>query len=156
MTLHGSTGARAGRIAHKKNAARRKASPMTDVRPPIRRLLRRPRFWIPMLALAIVITVLTYLNGSPWWGWALAFVMFVAAGWACVTWLRKPALVQIGAWILVTAIIGGTTVLAYPPAQDRRAGGEHPTTTAAVPTKQGPVTGVYSDDRSVEIYAGIP
>ncbi|HXR44602.1 MAG TPA: carboxylesterase family protein, partial [Pseudolysinimonas sp.] len=81
--------------------------------------------------------------------------MFVAAGWACVTWLRKPALVQIGAWILVTAIIGGTTVLAYPPAQDRRAGGEHPTT-AAVPTKQGPVTGVYSDDRSVEIYAGIP
>lgn len=63
-------------------------------------------------------------------------------------------LLQIGAWIVIFAVVGTVAVFAYPAPQSREAGGGG--VTPAVDTEQGPVTGVFNKDRSVEAFAGIP
>ena len=114
------------------------------------------RFWLPLLPVGAIAAVLLWLNRSPWWGWALVAVLLVASGAAARRWLRGPALLQIGAWLLAAVIIGTTAVLAYPAPTVRAAGGASPQLTDVVATADGPVRGVLNDDRSVEIFAGIP
>ncbi|MCM4082384.1 carboxylesterase/lipase family protein [Paractinoplanes hotanensis] len=63
---------------------------------------------------------------------------------------------RVAALLLVGLVVCATAVVAYPPLQNRVAGGEDRRPTAPVPTREGPVTGVYNDDRTVEIFAGIP
>ncbi|TFD87047.1 hypothetical protein E3T61_14385 [Cryobacterium lactosi] len=114
------------------------------------------RFWLPLIPLTAVALVLLWLNRSPWWGWALVGVMIVAAAAAARKWLRGHALLQAGAWLLTAVIVFTTAVFAYPSPTVREAGGADPQLTDVITTHDGPVRGVTNDDRSVEIFAGIP
>ncbi|MFI6781661.1 carboxylesterase/lipase family protein, partial [Micromonospora sp. NPDC050276] len=69
---------------------------------------------------------------------------------------RGHALLRIGAWLLAGALVLGAAVFAYPPPQTRVAGGEDRSPSGPVQTRQGPITGVYNDERTVEVFAGIP
>ncbi|GAA4192524.1 carboxylesterase family protein [Streptosporangium oxazolinicum] len=111
---------------------------------------------LPLIPVAGIASGLLWLNRSPWWGWALVAAMLAGLGLTARWWRPKRLVLQAGAWLLAGILVAATAVLAYPPAQTRLAGGEEPRRTAAVSTREGPVTGVSNDDRTVEIFAGIP
>ncbi|MFF2852319.1 carboxylesterase family protein [Streptomyces sp. NPDC058001] len=115
-----------------------------------------PRHWVPFLPLTAVAFVFAWLNQTPWWGWALVAVCLAALGLTVRWWLRGPALLQVGAWLLAGAFLSTTAVLAHPSAQHRTAGGTDPRPSETVPTQEGAVRGVLNDERDVEIFAGIP
>lgn len=112
--------------------------------------------WIPFLPLSAVAFSVAWLNRTPWWGWGLVVACLVALGLTTRWWLRGPALLKAGAWLLAGASVTTTAVLAYPPAENRAAGGADPRPSRTVPTQEGPVRGVLNDERDVEIFAGIP
>ncbi|MEG9552492.1 MULTISPECIES: carboxylesterase/lipase family protein [Streptomyces griseus group] len=106
--------------------------------------------------LTVAGSVVSWLNRSPWWGWAL---VAAALGLLVLTvrwWLRGPALLKAGAWLLAAVFVCTTAVLAHPSPQNRVAGGSDPRPSRTVPTREGPVRGVLNDERDVEIFAGIP
>ncbi|MBB4692975.1 carboxylesterase/lipase family protein [Paractinoplanes abujensis] len=112
--------------------------------------------WVPLLPLTVVASALAWLNRSPWWGWAAVAALLAALVLTARWWLRGRALLRTGAWLLAAVLVGATAVAIGPPLRTRVAGGEDRRATAAVPTREGPVTGVYDDDRTVEVFAGIP
>jgi para-nitrobenzyl esterase len=114
------------------------------------------RRWGPLLPLAAIAFVLTWLNRSPWWGWALVVGLLVALGATARWWARGHALVQIGAWLLAGSLVWATAVFAHPSPQTRIAGGEDRSPSRTVQTQEGPVVGVHNDERTVEVFAGIP
>ncbi|MEU7775184.1 carboxylesterase family protein [Micromonospora taraxaci] len=59
-------------------------------------------------------------------------------------------------WVLAGALVLGVAVFAYPPPQTRIAGDEDRSPSKPVQTQQGPITGVYNDERTVEVFEGIP
>ncbi|MGJ9371754.1 carboxylesterase/lipase family protein [Nesterenkonia sp. CF4.4] len=107
------------------------------------------------LLTAGIATALGWLNSTPWWGWAL-----VVVGVSVVLLLhrhrRRSRLRTWGMWLIGSALVCVTIVIAYPPAGTRAAGGDDPSPTRQVATSEGPVQGVVNDDRTVEIFAGIP
>ncbi|WP_017589937.1 carboxylesterase/lipase family protein [Nocardiopsis ganjiahuensis] len=117
---------------------------------------RTPRYWLPILLIAVVAGVLLWLNQSPWWGWALIAVLLAAlaatAGW----WLRGHWLRRTGAWLLAGVLVCATAVAAHPAPQNRLAGGQDRAPTEIVDTREGPVRGVLDDPGTVEIFAGVP
>ncbi|MFD4637309.1 carboxylesterase family protein [Lentzea sp. NPDC058436] len=119
---------------------------------PAGRLLQ-PRWWIPLSVITVLSFVLLFLNQSPFWGWGL--VVSLLAGLAVLSrrWLTRRALLQVVAWVISAAIVFTTAVVAYPPPANRIAGTQ---ATGVVNTEDGPVSGVYNRDRSVEIFAGVP
>lgn len=121
-----------------------------------RRPRSSPRYWVPLVPLALVAAALAWLNQSPWWGWAIVAALIVLAGVTAPWWVRGPVVVRMGAWVLAAVLVGAAAVLAHPPPQHRVAGGADRAPTAPVQTRQGPVTGVHDDARAVEIFAGIP
>ncbi|MFD0743137.1 carboxylesterase/lipase family protein [Phytohabitans flavus] len=118
--------------------------------------MRSLRYWVPLLALTAIAFVLAWLNRSPWWGLVLLAALLVVLGVTARWWLRGRVLLQVGAWLLAGAVVCATAVFAYPPPQNRIAGGADPQPSALVQTQEGPVRGVQNDDRTVEIFAGIP
>ncbi|MEV5809786.1 carboxylesterase/lipase family protein [Streptomyces parvulus] len=104
----------------------------------------------------MAVSALAWLNRSPWWSWLLLAVLLGTVGVTARWWLRGHALVQTGAWVLVGALACTTAVFAYPPLENRAAGGTDPRPSVPVPTREGPVRGVLNDDRTVEIFAGVP
>jgi para-nitrobenzyl esterase len=114
------------------------------------------RFWAPLLVLTTIACVLVWLNRSPWWGWALVAGLLVAVGVTARSWARRHPALQVGAWLLAATIVAATAILAHPAPQQRLAGGKDRSPTGPVQTQHGPVVGVYNDERTVEIFAGIP
>ncbi|MET8203713.1 carboxylesterase/lipase family protein [Micromonospora taraxaci] len=82
--------------------------------------------------------------------------LLVVLGATVRWWARGHALLRTGAWLLAGALVLGVAVFAYPPPQTRIAGGEDRSPSKPVQTQQGPITGVYNDERTVEVFAGIP
>ena len=120
------------------------------------RIANALKLWLPLALLSAIAAILLWLNRSPWWGWLLVAVLLVLAGAAARRWRRGHALLRIGAWILAAVIVCTTAVFAYPLPTVREAGGEDTQLTDTVSTHDGPVRGVTNDDRTVEIFAGIP
>ncbi|MGC4938671.1 carboxylesterase/lipase family protein [Kribbella sp. DT2] len=124
-----------------------------DGRTVITKALRRGG---PFVALAAIAVVLAWLNRSPWWAWLLLATLLAALVTTARWWLRGRAVLKVGAWLLAAALVSAAAVLAYPPPQNRLAGGTEPRPSALVATREGPVRGVSNDARTVEIFAGIP
>ncbi|WP_250004676.1 carboxylesterase/lipase family protein [Actinoplanes sp. M2I2] len=120
----------------------------------VRHELRRQ--WAGLLALGVTACALVWLNRGPWWGWVLVAALLAGLAVTARWWLRGPVVLRVAAWLLAAFLVCATAVVAHPPPQNRAAGGEEPRPTAPVPTREGAVTGVYNDDRTVEIFAGIP
>ncbi|WP_285106038.1 carboxylesterase family protein [Promicromonospora sp. MEB111] len=113
-------------------------------------------FWAPFALVAAAALTLSWLNGTPWWGWALVTALLVALVLTAPWWLRRGVLLRVGAWLVAAALVCGIAVLAHPGPQPRVAGGTQREATAPVETREGPVTGVRNDEGTVEIFAGVP
>ena len=113
-------------------------------------------FWVPFGLLVVAALALGWLNGTPWWGWALVAALLVVLVLTAPWWSRRGVLLRVGAWVVATALVSGTAVLAHPGPQFRVAGGTHRDATRPVETAEGPVTGVRNDAGTVEIFAGVP
>lgn len=111
---------------------------------------------LPLIPVAAIAVGLLWLNRSPWWGWALVVALLAALGLTARWWRPKRLMLRVGAWLLVAILVGAGAVVAYPPLTTRPAGGDLDRPTAPVSTREGPVTGVTNDDRTAEIFAGIP
>lgn len=113
-------------------------------------------WWAPLLLLTAIATVLTWLNRSPWWGWVLVLGLLVVVGASARWWARAHVVLQVGAWLLAGAIVVTVAVSVHTTPQTRVAGGDDPVPTDPVQTVEGPVVGVQNDERTVEVFAGIP
>lgn len=112
--------------------------------------------WASLAAVAVLASILLWLNRSPWWGWTLVVGLMTAFVVTAPWWSRRGGLLRVGAWLVAVAVISGVAVLAYPAPQVRVAGGNNPHLTEPVETREGPVIGVRNDAGSVDIFAGIP
>lgn len=112
--------------------------------------------WGPLLLLLVVAAALAWLNQSPWWGWLLVTMLLAVVGASTRWWMGRHPILQIAAWLLAGTTVAATAILAHPAPQTRTAGGEDPVPSRQVVTQEGAVVGVYNDERSVEIFAGIP
>lgn len=132
------------------------AAPLTHGTTARRRWSGFLRFWAPLLVLTTMSFVLVWLNRSPWWGWALVGGLLVAVVAAARWWAKRHLVLQVGAWLLAGTIVVATAVLAHPAPQHRLAGGQDRSPTGPVATQEGPVIGVHNEERTVEVFAGIP
>ncbi len=121
-----------------------------------RRLVRPLVQGVLLLLTTTAALTLVWLNRGPWWGWALVLVLLAGLAVGVHRLQGRRALLRAGAWLLGTALVCTTAVVAYPPAGTRPAGGSDPAPTGQVATQEGPVRGVLNDARTVEIFAGIP
>ncbi|MCY1136415.1 hypothetical protein OWR29_00280 [Actinoplanes sp. Pm04-4] len=117
-------------------------------------MLHELRRWLPLAPIALAAGVLAWLNQNPWWGWVLPAALLAGLGLTARWWLRGRRLLRVGAWLLAGILVATVAIAAHPPPRNRLAGGEDSRPTPAVPTRQGPVTGVHDADRSVEVFAG--
>ena len=115
-------------------------------------------FWIFFALAALLWIALFELGKNTLWGWALLIGLLL--GWA---FLRLQVLSNcgigirllsfLGAWILFAVLF----VVSGPPERPIPAvSGKNPKTTAAVTVSEGKLSGVYTQDGQVEVYAGIP
>lgn len=126
---------------------------LNPTRSPLRRAIR---YWVPLALLIVVAGTLSWLNRSPWWGWVLVVALLGAIGAAARWWTRGHVILQVGAWLLAGTIVVASATSAHSTPQVRVAGGEDRIPSRPVRTEQGTVVGVYNDERTVEVFAGIP
>lgn len=117
-------------------------------------------FWIPFFIILILYIIILELSKNTIAGWMAAcalFILFlVVRRWqngAGKCKKGKTALMFAGLIVCLLICLKCTTPPEkLMPATDER----HPTVTDIVTTAQGDLTGVYTKDQSVEVYAGIP
>ena len=115
-------------------------------------------FWIVYAVLSVLFGAVLELNHNTLWGWALFVLLLVAFPIL----YRLKALpsgksVKAAFWLGFIVLFAGILLLTWPPVKAVPASdASKPDATAAVQTQNGKVSGVYSADHEVEIYAGIP
>ena len=115
-------------------------------------------FWIAWGLLFLVFAAVLELNQNTLLGWGLLLVLM--GGWV---WLRKDSLVYAGGLfrfltgLAVVLCFAAIVALTWPPVKPVPAVAvRNPEKTEVVQTEKGPVQGVYNEDKSVEVFAGIP
>ena len=115
-------------------------------------------FGILFVLTALIWALLFELDRNTVWGWIL--LGLVLAAWLV---LRCRVLVHHGFWLRLAGFAGMTVLaflvfrLSYPPIRAIPAVNvRNPKATGVVTVAQGQLTGVYNEDESVEVYAGIP
>ena len=115
-------------------------------------------FWFFYVILSALFGAVLELNHNTLWGWALFAVLLVAFPLLYrFIGVRGGKPVKALLWIAYILIFTGILLVTWPPVKAVPASdAEEPDVTAAVQTQKGKVSGVYSADHQVEIYAGIP
>ena len=115
--------------------------------------------WKVLLAIAalILFTVLE-LGKHTLWGWALAVLAIAAFIFLRVKKLKgKGRGVRLLAWLGLLAVFAVVLWISRPPVKAVPAvAGKNGGTTGVIHVAQGDLTGVYTADKAVEVYAGIP
>jgi len=114
---------------------------------------------IILLALLGLILVLVLEFGKHTiWGWALCAAVF--AGYVvmrCTVLRSRKGLWRFGSVVPFLILLGAVLFLSQPPYRRIPASDDpHPRATDVVKTARGELTGVFTKDGSVEVYAGIP
>ena len=115
-------------------------------------------FVVLLVITALVFGLLLELTKNTWLGWALAAAAIAAF---CVIYVKllteKAIYAKIGSWIGLFAVLFIIYRVSYPPYDLVPAVSvRNPEVTDVISVQQGDITGVYNEDRSVEVYAGIP
>ena len=113
---------------------------------------------VGIILIGIVFAVLLELNKNMVIGWVIAMAVLVG-----FFFLRKyvladrPWLLRTGGWVALIAVLAGVLVLTPGPYKLRPAvDAKHPAVTQVYTVAQGDLTGVYTEDGAVEVFAGIP
>ena len=113
-------------------------------------------FWIFYALFALIVLAVLELNKNTLLGWALAILLL--AGFA-VWRVKAPRafLLRLFFFALLTAVLFGTIrhtqgpVKLHPAVEGKNGG-----VTDVITVADGQLTGIYTEDRAVEVYAGIP
>ena len=116
------------------------------------------KFVVATVLVAAFYAVLFELGKNTVWGWCLAGAVVLAAVVLHVTVLgRKKFIWRFLLYLVFLAALGGVFRLSGPPAKRIPAVNEKsPAVTGVVTVTEGQLTGVFTEDKQVEVYAGIP
>ena len=115
-------------------------------------------YWVVLALTALVYLAYLELSKNTLLGWGVALVLFVAYAVLEIKLLKeKKWLLRLGGWLAFFALLGVTVAISQPPYKTVPAvDHKNPAVTDTVTVAQGDLTGVYNEDKSVEVYAGIP
>lgn len=115
-------------------------------------------FYIGFVLLAIVFALYLEIYKHTLLGWGLAVAFFVLFFAIRKKWLTyKKWYVKFLSWVVMFALLMGTAAVSKAPYKQLPAvEGKDPKVTDVRHVQQGDLTGVYSQDEQVEVYAGIP
>ena len=115
-------------------------------------------FYIGFALLAMVFALYLEVYKNTLLGWGLAVVFFVAFFVVRRKWLTdKKWYVKLLSWVVMFALLVGTVAVSKAPYKQLPAvDAKNPKVTDVRHVQQGDLTGVYSQDGDVEVYAGIP
>ena len=115
-------------------------------------------FWIISTVTFLLFLVVLELSKNTVLGWILAAVIFAGVSVCEVLFLKsRRKLVHLGVWAAMLVLFILTAFLSAPP--EKRVPAveyKNPVATEALTVEQGQLSGVFSEDKSVEVYAGIP
>lgn len=119
---------------------------------------RQIGFWIAYALMAVLFLVLLELNKNTLIGWISAVVLMLAFVIAGARLLRgKKGIVHFLAFLLLIGLLAGVLAVTIGPVKRRPAvAGKNGGITDTVTVRDGQLTGVYTADKAVEVYAGIP
>ncbi len=115
-------------------------------------------YWIFLAFTAIIFFAFIELSKNTLFGWTLALAAF--AGYVILevkVLAGRKFLVRLGAWLGFFALLAAISFISAPPFKNVPAVDvKNPESTSVVSISQGDLTGVYNEDKTVEVYAGIP
>ena len=111
--------------------------------------------WIALVIVALLFAALLVLSRSTLVGWLLLAALLV--GFALLYRRLGSGWLRFACWMGLLVLFGLTLKLAEPPLRTIPAvTAKDPAATGIVRVAQGELRGVYNEDKSVEVYAGIP
>lgn len=115
-------------------------------------------FWIVYAVLSVLFGAVLELNHNTLWGWALMILLLVSFPVLYkLKALPSRKIVKAAFWLGFIVLFACILLITWPPVKAVPASdASKPDATAAVQTQNGKVSGVYSADHEVEIFAGIP
>lgn len=122
---------------------------------------KRPKhilFWIVSAFTALIYFAVLELSKNTVLGWILAAIAFGAMIFCEIKFLKeKKFLAHLGLWAALLAVLIAVSFISAPPYKRVAAVDvKNPEVTDVLKIEQGELTGVYTEDKSVEVYAGIP
>ena len=115
-------------------------------------------YWIVLVITAVVYFAVLELSKNTLLGWCIAIALFVAYAVLEIKVIKgKKWYYRLLCWIGFFALLGSAMAVSQPPYKTVPAVDvKNPAVTETVTVKQGDLTGVYTEDKEVEVYAGIP
>ena len=118
----------------------------------------KKKFIVFALLFLLLFAALFELGKNTLWGWAAMIALFVCAFVLHKkVFCKKRFLLRLPAFLLLLVCVGVVFRFSGPPAKRMPAVDvQSPEATGIVKVEQGELTGVYNEDKTVEVYAGIP
>lgn len=115
-------------------------------------------FWVFLVGFGLVWLALLELNKNTVLGWLLSLGFLAGVAFLHQKKLKgSKGLMRVLAFLVLTILLGVTLFVTRGPVKRRPAvEGENGGITDIVKVRDGSLTGVYTKDRTVEVYAGIP
>ncbi|MBR3149647.1 MAG: carboxylesterase family protein [Eubacterium sp.] len=115
-------------------------------------------YWILLSLTAIVYFTVLELGKNTLLGWGIALVLFGAYITLEIKLIKgRQWYIRLISWLCFFALLVGTAFLSQPPYKTVPAvDSKRPAVTEVVKVNEGELTGVFNEDNSVEVYAGIP
>lgn len=119
---------------------------------------RKVCLWIFTVIIALVFFAYIELSKNTLLGWMFGIIAFCGYVFIDLKLLaNKKFFAHLGVFICFLIVLGGIIKFTAPPYRQLPAvENRNPEITDTVSVEQGELTGVYNEDKSVEIYAGIP
>ena len=115
-------------------------------------------YWIVLVLCAVIYFAILELGKNTLLGWCVALVLFAAYIALEIKVIKnKKWFVRLLAWVGFFISLGAAMIISQPPYKTVPAvDAKNPEVTDVVTVKQGDLTGVFSEDKSVEVYTKIP
>ncbi|MBQ9228456.1 MAG: carboxylesterase family protein [Eubacterium sp.] len=118
----------------------------------------RAGFWILLTVVMLPFLAVLELSKNTLLGWAVALsatALYIVLEIKVIK--KRKTGVRCLAWLGFFAVLAVAVLISQPPTRCVPAvDTKHPETTAVITVAQGDLTGVYTEDKDVEVYAGIP
>ena len=113
---------------------------------------------VGIIVIGIIFAVLLELNKNMLVGWAIALAVLVGFFFLRKhVLLDKAFLLRAGCWVALVAVLVGVLIFTQGPYKLRPAvDAKEPVVTQVYTIAQGDLTGVFTEDGAVEVFAGIP
>lgn len=115
-------------------------------------------FYIGFILLAVVFAIYMEIHKNTLMGWLIGLLIFVCYFSFNKQWIRQQKwYIRLLSFVVVAVLLFSSSNLSNPPYKQVPAVDvKNPQVTGVRHVKQGDLTGVYSRDEKVEVYAGIP